>query len=167
MTRTYTIAETPWIDSDDDCWKLPTFLDRSKWSDKDRERFRQAGIKADEIERQRRRQKDRMIFLRTKRERHRRILHEYRRDERKIAKMERRGRRVQRDRIHEEHNGQVIGALRQGDETAGQVSKRTGLLTKEARRSLKRLIRRGRVAKLSGRRYRLIVRKRKRLSDVL
>lgn len=161
--------KSDWENGEADLFYIPSFLDRTKWTEKDWERSRKYLEKLRDQDREEARKQaedNRKIYAKAKRLRDRKIIRAKRREDRKDMLAERKGRRLRRERMYETHNSLVLNALHLGDDTVGQISKRTELLTREARRALRRLIKSGLVTKSSERRYSLVQRKRrKRLSD--
>ena len=151
----------------DDTLAIPAFLDSRLWTAEDRKRSKLAWDKVELERRDDLQITNDEIFAKVRRRRHHKILREYNRGKRRTEKINRRTRKIERTRIREAHDEVVLDALHKGDNTVGKISKRTNLLTKEVRRSLKRFIKKSRVTKLSSRRYKIITRKRRRLSDVL
>lgn len=173
--KKHTITWLSWCPK---CLDIPPFLDRRKWTKEqhdqhkqrclnlEREMYAKGVIKPPEKTRSLA-ESNKRIYARAARARQSKKLRQGLREANKLEKLERKAKKLVKERNHDEHDGIIIGALRQGDETSSQVNKRTGLTTREIRHSLKRLIKKRRVTKLSSKRYELVPqRTRRRLSDV-
>ena len=133
--------------------KMPQFLDRSRWTERDRKRSREHWKKIAEKRRAERDEKDRMIFAKARRSNQVKLIKQIKRGRRRDARDERRARGLRRQREKSEHEYQVLACLREGIETTSRMSKRTGLETKLLRRALKRLITQDKAVKLTAKTY--------------
>ncbi len=149
---------------------LPRILNRKRWTRKEWKRHKDSWAELDkEIrEKQRERAKAESKWrTRSKRIRHHKVLRELRKSERREFLDQRQGRKIRKGITQSAHSDLILVALKNGADTVGQVCKKTGLETREARRCLRKLVKKGDVEKPGARRYQLTKPKqRKRLADV-
>ena len=149
---------------------LPRLLDRKRWTKKRWKRHTEAWAELDLKKRQEQRHRvvaERKWLSRAKRIRHHKVLRELRRSERQERLDQRKGRKIRRNITEHEHSELILAALKSGATTVGQVCKKTGLETREARRCLRNLVQNGDVEKPSSRQYQLTkLKQRRHLVDV-
>ncbi len=149
---------------------LPRLLDRKRWTKKDWKRHKDSWAELDEERKQEQREREvirRKMGGLAKRTRHHKVLRDLRKSERRERLDQRRGKKIRRGITEQEHSVLILAALKGGATTVGQVCKKTGLATRDARRCLRTLVKNGDVEKPGSRKYQLTKPKhRKRLADV-
>ena len=148
-----------------DKYPMPRLLERKRWTKKQRKRHKESWAELDrEIRKKQRQQRatERKWHSRTKRIRHHKVLRDLRKSERREKLDQRRGRKIRKGITQSAHSDLILTALKSGATTVGQVCKKTGLETREARRCLRNLVQKGDVEKPSSRQYQLTKPKQRR-----
>lgn len=144
---------------------LPKLLDRKRWTKKRWKRHEESWAELDQERRQKQRQQqitERKLRTRSKRTRHHRVLRELRKSERQERLDQRQGKKIRKGITQAAHSELILVALKSGATTVGQVCKKTGLETREARRCLRNLVQNGDVERPSSRQYQLFKPKQRR-----
>lgn len=153
-----------------DKYPLPRLLNRKRWTKKQWKRHKDSWAELDLERRKKQRQQSivaRQHRVRSKRVRHHKILRDLRKSQRRELLDQRQGRKIRSSITQEEHSDRIIVALKGGATTVGQICKKAGLETRQARRCLRKLVESGNVEKPSSRQYQLTKpRQRRHLSDV-
>ena len=147
---------------------LPRLLNRKRWTKKEWKRHKESWAELDEerkLEQRKRENIQRKMSGVAKRSRHHKVLRDLRKSERRERLDQRRGKKIRRGITEQEHSILILAALKGGATTVGQVCKKTGLATRDARRCLKTMVQNGDVEKPGSRQYQL-PKQRKRLADV-
>jgi len=128
--------------------KIPAFLDRSKWTEKDYERSKRAWLEITREERERLAAEQRAREAEVARGLAMAKAHREQRAKRLSEKLN----RQQRREAKEQARIAVLTAVEQGKRTVGQIRKHTGLgASKDIQQALRFLIRAGKISKIAGR----------------
>jgi hypothetical protein len=151
-------------------YPLPKLLDRKRWTKKRWKRHKESWAELDQERKQAQRDREdtqKEMRGRAKRARHHKVLRDLRKSERRERLDQRQGRKIRKGITQSAHSELILAALKNGATTVGQVCKKTGLETREARRCLKNMVQKGDVEKPSSRQYQLFKPKRRRhLADI-